>query len=332
MKTRSRAVAATLLTLAGTAGVASAQSTVTIWGIVDQGVINMNDGSSIAAFPGAAGRDQRSLRHAWQPRLGFRGSEDMGGGLHAFFDIEHRFAADTGLPATPFWAGRSIVGLRSNYGTLTLGRDYLPAFYPAVHLDPFNWNTVGQMGSFYTWARYAGNDDTSRSNNMVQYKTPEFNGLSALAMVAAAEGAANRGKEFGGNVIYAQGKVYLAAAFDQSNNVVPGRPKAKLSMIGGAYDFGMVRPRLVLSKSQSFTGVDSKAAMLGISAPIGQSMILAGVTKVETDGPNNDSTKYGVGYWYHLSKRTMLYFDVGSAKTQTLTRSTGIDAGIRHSF
>jgi len=136
MKTSSIGLAAAACaTLAGFAGGASAQSSVTIYGIVDNRVVKMNDAPT-TVNSGAGTRDQWNMRNGAAGRLGFRGTEDLGGGLSALFHLEHRYA-DDGTSLTPFWNGRSVVGLRSNtLGELTLGRDYLPAFWPAVKVDP----------------------------------------------------------------------------------------------------------------------------------------------------------------------------------------------------
>ena len=149
--TSAPALAVALTALAGEA--AAQSSNVTIYGTIDQQVIKMNAGTSAAANPGAGTVNQWNIKHGAQPRLGFRGVEDLGGGLSALFHLEHRFGADDGAAVTPFWAGRSVVGLRSaSFGELTLGREYLPAFWPAVAADPWGWDTIGQMGRIYTWA------------------------------------------------------------------------------------------------------------------------------------------------------------------------------------
>jgi predicted porin len=321
------------LAIGSLAGHAAAQSGVQIWGIVDQGVIKMNDGSSIAANPGAGARNRYELRHAWQPRLGFRGVEDLGDGLQAFFDLEHRFGADDGSAATPFWTGRSAVGLRhKNWGELRFGREYNPAFYPAVALDPWAWNTVGQMGLAYTWARYNANDGGPRNNNQIQYKTPTFGGVSALMALALGEGATNRGRAAGVNVVYAQGPVYVGFAYDGANNANSAGIDARMMLIGGAYDFGFVRPRVLFAKSRNFAGLDVTSSMVGATVPLGNGRVLVGYSRANPEGNNNDSAKFGLGYHYDLSKRTMLYTDLGSAKTDGQTRSTGVDFGVRHSF
>jgi predicted porin len=322
-----------LAVLGAAAGAASAQSSVTIWGIVDLGVARMNDGGSIAAFSGAGPRNTTSVKQGWQSRLGFRGTEDLGDGLQAFFDLETRLNADDGTSLTPFWTGRSIVGLKSKrWGEAWLGRDYLPVFYPSVALDPFNWNTVGQMGMAYTQARYAGADSAPRNNNAAFYRTPDMGGLTALVSYAFGENGTARGSAIGGNVIYAKGPLYLAGAFDRADNAVDGLPGARLLWLGGAYDFGVVRPRVSVARSKAFSGAETKSYMVGVSVPAGNGRVLAGVSRVDPDGLNNNATKVGLGYHYDFSKRTMLYTNIGSARTQGLTRSTGIDVGMRHSF
>lgn len=79
-------------------------------------------------------------------RLGFRGNEDLGGGLSAQFQLEHRFTPDDGAALTPFWAGRSYVQLSSAAaGRVYWGREHLPVFFPALKTDPFGWEGVARI-------------------------------------------------------------------------------------------------------------------------------------------------------------------------------------------
>jgi predicted porin len=66
--------------------------------------------------------------------------------------------------------------------------------------------------------------------------------------------------------------------------------------------------------------------------PIGTGQLRAAYARIDPDGANNDSSKVSIGYFYSLSKRTTLYSDLGSAKTAGLTRSSGVDLGVRHTF
>ena len=120
-----------LAVLGAFAGAASAQSSVTIYGSLDQALSKGNGGT--APNNGANGTSKAwQVRQSNGSRLGFRGNEDLGGGLSAQFQIEHRFTPDDGAAANPFWAGRSYVQLTSAAaGSVYLGREYDPAFWPA---------------------------------------------------------------------------------------------------------------------------------------------------------------------------------------------------------
>jgi predicted porin len=320
------------LGLAAAAMGAHAQSGLVIYGIADVGVARMNDGASIAVFTGAGKQDALVEKTGWPNRLGFRGTEDLGGGNAAWFHLEHRFNLDDGTPATPWWQGRSVVGLSGrSWGEVALGRDYLPAFWQALTLDPWSWSTVGQMGSIYTWARYGGAEQLPRNNNVVAYKTPDFGGLTAQLSYSLSEGSATRGSAIGGNAIYSKGPLYLAFAFDKARNPTGGQDAALVS-VGGSYDFGVVKPRLLYSRSKHFTNADASSLMLALTAPVGQGRILAGAAKLRVEGANNDATKFSVGYHYDLGRRTMLYVDLATAKQQGLSRTTGYDVGVRHTF
>src|SRR5215216_3180015 len=120
-----------LAVLGAFAGAASAQSSVTIYGSLDMALMKGNGGT--APNPGALGTSKAyNVAQSNSSRLGFRGNEDLGGGLSAQFQIEHRFHPDDGaVPATqPFWMGRSYVQLSSaTLGRVYLGREYGPAFW-----------------------------------------------------------------------------------------------------------------------------------------------------------------------------------------------------------
>jgi predicted porin len=328
----------TAAALAVIAGAASAQSSnVTIYGIVDAGVIKMNNGTSIGMNPGAGNVNQWNVKSGAAPRLGFRGAEDLGGGLTALFHLEHRFNMDDGATASPFWAGRSVVGLRSaSLGEVHLGRDYQPAFWPAVAVDPWGWDTIGQMGRAYTWANYAGGDPAPtapgiRDANTVNYKTPDLNGFTAMGSVALGEGGATRGRAIGANAIYASGPIYVGFGYDTAKHTT-GTADARLMLVSAAYDFGIARVSGVIARSRSTANVDSKSFVLGARIPVGSGQARVAYGRLDSDGANNTATKVSVGYFYSLSKRTTLYADLGTAKQDTRTRSTGTDVGIKHTF
>ncbi|RZJ48231.1 MAG: porin, partial [Acidovorax sp.] len=125
----------------GACGAAQAQSSLTIYGIVDQGLARANGGTTPGALLPGRGVTPLvwTLKAGNTSRLGFAAREDLGGGLYSRFQLEHRFAADTGAPSNPnvFWLGRSVVAVGSkDWGEVYAGREYSAAYTVALNADP----------------------------------------------------------------------------------------------------------------------------------------------------------------------------------------------------
>jgi predicted porin len=322
-----------LAVLAGASGWAAAQTSVTVYGRVDVGVSYQNDGTTnLNGGNGLTGPAAKrwDVRQGSTSRLGFRGTEELGDGLKAGFVLEHRFQSDTGVANTPFWEGRSIVELsHKDIGTLYMGRDYVPLYWTGDALDPFGGDTVGKFRDKFQFADYTvgpaatGTAEGVRSNNTVGFKSQSYGGFTGTVAVAAGE--AVRKRDTGASLVYARGPIYAAVALDRrdgDNNVW---------LVGGAYDFGVVRPMLTYSKS-TVVNVETKNLLAGVTAPLGAGRVKAAWGKLKKDGANNDYKKAAVGYEYWLSKRTSVYGDIGSAKQEARTRATGYDFGIKHNF
>lgn len=318
--------------LAAAATSAAAQSSVTIYGRVDLSITKQNDGTtSLNGGNGATGAagDRWDVRQGSAGRIGFRGVEDLGGGLKAGFQFEHRFQPDTGTAENPFWQARSFVELNSaSWGGIYLGREYIPAFWPALRLDPWGFDTVGTLGPKHQFALYTV-DGGIRSNNTVGYKTPSIGGFSAN--FAFAPGERVRKNVRGGNVEYRSGPLYVGLGFDRVDS------RQKMMLIGAAYDFGMVRPALTLTRS-TMAGVDHRNISLAATAPLGKGTLKFALARLDPQGEANNTSRFGLGYEYPLSKRTSIYADVGSADQQgsaagvERTRTTAFDFGLKHNF
>jgi predicted porin len=326
-----------LAVLGAFAGAASAQSSVTIYGSLDLAVTKGNGGT-------AANNSANGLSKAWiekqsnGSRLGFRGNEDLGGGLSAQFQIEHRFTPDNGAAANPFWAGRSYVQLSSaTAGRVYLGREYTPAFWPAVKSDPFGWDGVGQMGSDM-WAGYLTNSGV-RVPNTVGYKSPNLSGFTAQAAVGLGEGATARANGF--NAEYAAGPIYAAMGYEKLTHggTTDGNSVVNLAF---HYDLGMVKPILYYARGKTNAGtVTNKYLMLGALAPIGGGTLKAAYGRLTPDAAvanNGTQTKLGLGYDYPLSKRTNVYADLGMGRKNQgnsaagFTNNTAYALGVKHTF
>ena len=332
-----------LAVLGAFAGAASAQSSVTIYGLLDLAVTKGNGGSAPNA--GANGTSNAyQMKQSASSRLGFRGSEDMGGGLSAQFQIEHRFTPDDGLPAAIFWNGRSYVQLTYGaVGSVYLGREYTPAFWPAVKTDPFGWDGVGQINGSQ-WANFRTQPGAGiRTPNTLGFKSASFGGLTVQGAVGLSENGATAGRDNGFNVEYAGGPIYAGLGYEKITDGPVAFAKDEVVNFGFAYDLGFLRPMFHISQSKTGPGVKVKGRdiMLGLTAPIGPGKLKFAIDRFDPDTSvgntsvaNSQRTKFGIGYDYPLSKRTNVYVDFGQGKENFagVTNNRAAAVGMKHTF
>jgi predicted porin len=306
-----------LAVLGAFAGVASAQSSVTIYGKLDQ------------AIGKPTGTEDKQVMDNTGSRLGFRGVEDLGGGLKAVFGMEHRFSPDTGAASANFWNGYSTVGLVTNFGMINLGRQYTPSFILIQNqIDPFGGDTVASLRPI--WSLHTPYISKVRVADSIRYD------LSAAGFNFAAsvgEGASNGGPDkavsIAGN--YAAGPFWIGAGYES-----PGAEDDKVWNIGGRYNFGFATLAIGYSKGTTAANTDAKGWIVGGTVPVGAFDIKVGYAANDVDGLG-ERKKAGLGAHYNLSKRTKLYADVtrigGSATTpEERDQKTGYDLGIQHNF
>jgi len=319
------------MTLASAA--ALGQSSVELYGNIDMGVSKSSDGTSIN--PGVIKRGVPTLQQGASSTLGFRGREDLGGGMYARFDLGHRFLPDTGAPvsASSFFASRSIVALGdSKLGEVYLGRDIVPAWLLAAKVDRTYWQYVSQLALPYSFANFtlsAPSDSSAvRRNSTTGYRSPVINGFSA--QMSFAQGNADRPRTRGFNVIYDKDGVYAGVGYD-------GRDSGNrlwIATLGYQLAPGV---DAVISTAQARGGINasyegkSYAASLGWTVGVHRQYVQLGQLKTNA-ASSNKSTKFGLGEEYFLSKRTSLYVTVGTAKTADKTRSNAVDFGVNHRF
>ncbi|RKR31251.1 porin [Paraburkholderia sp. BL17N1] len=202
----------TLLALPLLAGTAHAQSSVTLYGFVDAGLVYVNNQSGHANLQMVNGQTNGS-------RWGLRGSEDLGAGLKAIFTLENGFDTSNGklLQGGREFGRQAFVGLGSNtWGTVTLGRQY----------DPMT-ELIGEIAATSMWAwlgTHPGDLDnlnsTFRVNNAVKYRSPKFHGLQASGMFAPGGVPGNfaSGRVYALGLKYVNGPLSAALAYDNINN------------------------------------------------------------------------------------------------------------------
>ncbi|RZF30578.1 porin [Paraburkholderia sp. UYCP14C] len=203
------------LALLGVAGVAHAQSSVTLYGVLDESIQYVNNSTPHggALFQMFGGNLQGN-------RFGLKGTEDLGGGLKAIFQLENGFDINTGKlgQGGRMFGRQAYVGLTHDaYGTFTAGRQYDPLVDMVQPLTGDNY-----FGStFATPGDVDNNDNSSRTNNALKYVSPvfagfQFEGLYALGGTAGSTGS---GQSWGAAATYATGPFSVAGGyFSMSNN------------------------------------------------------------------------------------------------------------------
>jgi predicted porin len=333
-------------------GAVHAQSSVTIYGKVDLGLVldsGNGAGKSVRVSSGVTGGS----------RLGFKGVEDLGGGMKASFQLETGICADSAAGAPNFctgnnqFLGRQAHGdLTGSFGQLTAGRVYSFDFINQTTSDPFGTGFAGDSQNLF------GDKSTSRLNNTVQYTTPSFGGLTASAEVALGETTGNweAGRETGAAVTWVQGPAYVSFTFlDQANTNGAGASRKNYEL-GATYDFGVVKLHGLVEKSTgnptgSARPLDALDILAGVTVPVAGGNVLASYIRHDdrnaltaSGGGDRDAQQLAVGYTYPLSKRTSVYtsfariknqhgatFTVGNA-TEAGTGNKSFDLGVVHNF
>lgn len=349
------------LAVLATAGVASAQSSVTLFGIVDA-TLAVGNGS-------IADRTQLTNSGYNSSRLGFRGTEDLGGGMSASFWLEAGLNNDNGTGgsnntnnqasgAVANGGGlnfnrRSTVSLAGGFGEIRLGRDYTPQFWNLTVFDPFGTNGVGStqtLGSIIT------GQTAVRASNSIGYFLPgKLGGLYGQVQYYMGENASNAtnattavnisddGTGYGLRIGYAAGPLNIALATSKTTFRLAD---VNQSNLGAQYDFGMAKLMAHMSKD-SAGNVDATGYLVGALIPVGAGEIRLAYSQHEAEAgaANPSSTKIAVGYVHNLSKRTALYTTFANVKnkggaaaalngsvTAPNSTSKGYDFGVRHSF
>ncbi len=340
------------LAVMAAAGAASAQSSVTLFGIVD---------ATLAWGKGTvADRTQLTNSGYNSSRLGFRGTEDLGGGMSASFWLEAGLNNDNGSgQATNLnnqGAGastgngltfnrRSTVSLAGNWGEVRLGRDYVPQFWNLTVFDPFGTNGVGtnvMLSGIITAPTNV------RASNSIGYFLPSnLGGFYGQAQYYLGENLDNTATDDDGNgygirVGYASGPFNVAISYGRTEFAAGD---TRQSNIGGQWDFGMAK--LMAQYSRDRAGdTDARGWLIGGLVPVGAGEIRLSYSQYKIDaGDDPRARKIAVGYVHNLSKRTALYttyahvrnnggaaLSLNGSVTGVNDKSSGLDIGIRHSF
>jgi predicted porin len=299
-----------LITFAALAasGAATAQSSLTLFGVADSAISHYSVKSSFYNNTGTlppppalavaeATRSQTVLSSGANSssRVGFRGTEDLGGGLAAGFWLESGITQDSGATALASFSRRSTVSLSGGFGEIRLGRDYVPSYWNESVFDPMGAVGVGEnliksiSGNIATargpGSAIAANDNAIRASNSVGYFLPRnLGGFYGQVMYALPENvkhsylsdSSQRGRYYGGRFGYANGPLDVALAYGQSTaadtlviseaGVVAGTrlsEKIRTINLGASYDFRVLKLMGELSQVKDKAETTTAPATVG---------------------------------------------------------------------
>lgn len=330
------------------AGHARAQSSVQAYGLLDVSAGQFQNAGAAKVKRLDSGNLSTSF-------IGFRGSEDLGGGLRANFALESFLLVDSGnatrVPGVDtYWARYAFVGLSGGFGTLRLGRMGPPLFISSLlfnaYGDSFGYSpTIRQYYNAPYGTPLVGD---SGWNNAIGYTTPGLGGATGTVMVAAGEGASNaRGPNVGANVVWFGGDAGFTAAWQKVEaqgtlgraiSAFPGFESQSAWQVGGSYDFKFVNfyAQVGRIETKATRKVEVDNVHLSASVPLGNGAILAayGMSEIETATVAlvPESKMATLGYDYKLSKRTDVYALWMGDKYTGLRSGNTYAVGLRHTF
>jgi len=333
----------TLLALAilTTSGTTFAQSSVTIWGVLDT-ALTTGSGS-------IAKKTSMTTSSSSSSQLGFRGSEDLGGGMYAMFWLEAGLANDSGLSAGTSinnqtggnntapngtqgltFARRSTASFAGSLGELRFGRDYTPQFWSLTQYDPFYNNGAGAnvMTTFagtltpggttgtlvrasnsvsYLW-NYKSNDNRATGGQGFTADIQHYYGENASNVVAPVgkNDGTGTGVRIGYNagplsVVYANSKTTFLAASATTGDV-------KTSNLAGSYDMGVAKVMFTAATDNVGATLQGKGRLIGLTAPVAGAKFKVASSQYETNAIGHPTAKKTVfGVEQPLSKNTYFY-------------------------
>ncbi len=339
------------LAVLAASGAAMAQSSVTLFGIIDTNVGYVDNTNAAGDSKYGIGTSGNATS-----RLGFRGVEDLGGGLKAGFWLEGEIFGDNGNASGFNFQRESTVRLSGNFGEVRLGRELVPTYRKVSSYDVFGQVGIGMFQGWSNWAGVGTADANGyRQSNIVSYYTPNFSGFTAGAGYGFDEQATGKeGRYAGAFGAYDNGPLSLALSFDRRNVGALGDGTKDNLTVGGSYDLSVVKINALLQQAK-YKDVGAASGKynsygLGLTAPLGAGEIKAQYVMYDQKAIDSKAHQFALGYVHNLSKRTALYGTVAYLKNKDASNmalqakqvsttgpgagenQTGVQLGIRHSF
>jgi predicted porin len=348
------------LAVLAASGVASAQSTVTLYGLVDAYVGSLKTKTDAAGTSTSLRQSAINSGGFNTSRFGLKGSEDLGGGLKANFLLESGFNVDTGaIPNngptnTSLFSRQSWVGVSGAFGEVKLGKMWTPFDdVKGSGAAAFDANIFAPAANVWL-----SNNYNDRPGNAIYYATPDISGFSAAAMYSLGENktvAAGAGRVASGHVKYAAGPAFVALSY-QEEKANGNAVSTKYTQLNGSWDFGPAKLLAAYGqvKNGLFTNITntpttpaattvvdkSREYQLGVDVPVGPALTLSGGVArskitLAAAGGEVKATGFGLAAKYDLSKRTFVYTGLQLAKNtlgNSEVKNDTFAVGVQHKF
>jgi len=328
------------LAVLATTGAAFAQSNVTLYGRMDASVgSNRVDGvSTTQLFSG----------NLTTSRLGLRGTEDLGGGLKANFQLESALTVDDGTAGSLRFGRASWVGLSGGFGAVRLGLMDSP--YKDIYDMGVSNNLYDSEFTPTKIAYLSGgvgtasgvSDYSSRPSNMIRYDSPSFGGFSGSVGYAFDENVApaTANSEITAfNLRYRGGPLDVGVAYQDQKNATATLDR-NYTVLAAAYNLGVARLSAQYQMTDQTNGLEDSDMSIGVTVPFGNFDVSAGYArgKSELNGATTGKgSAFALGATYALSKRTRLYGGLLDGDVEDGTGATARErrlyaVGVRHDF
>lgn len=348
-----RLLAAVALSL-GATGVVQAQSTANVYGILD-----LSFGSfQYAGTDGSADNKSTAKVESGQMTtsfIGFKGTEDLGGGLKAFFTLESFMRMDTGASgrtsapiADVFWARAANVGLTGSFGKVVIGRMDNFLYQQALAFNPFGGSFGFSPTVRLTYGKWGPDKGDSGWGNSIAYYTPNLSGFTAAVQLQAGE-SQTESNSTGLMAGYANGPFAIGLGYQIAKSAEAPKPdlnegaKQTFGLLGSSYDFGVVKlfGQYGQYKGTGFTAatdnIKTKLYQLGVSVPVSTDGKVLASYGSQTREYTTGDVKHEIltlAYDHNLSKRTDVYavFMRDDDDRTGYKAGNTVAFGIRHRF
>lgn len=287
----------------------AAQAEVSIYGVAHVSVDSLdNDGPGLAPDGSAVPDRSGVFVSSNSSRIGFKGSEDLGAGLKAIWQIENDVRLDEA--GGQFASRNSFLGLAGGWGAALFGRHDTPMKIVGRKVDFFG-DTIGDSRNITLPTAEL------RPNNVMAYASPNMSGLQALVAYVPDEGVDN-GDAFSVNVTYGNGPLWVGAAYDShSKGLLGATNDESLWRLAASYEMGAFKVAGMYdnySDALGISGLDSTAWGLGGAFSMGNNVVKAQYYTIDSfDGaPETGSSMWAIGLDHNFSKSTTGYLAYAS--------------------